>query len=95
MSNKPFKVTVCFEGREDGGLRAWSPDLPGFVLSHRNVDALLADVEPVLKELLRFQLETDVSVERLESLREALEDSGVVSPHAAPGEKKEYLAYCA
>jgi hypothetical protein len=48
----PFKVTVCFEERPGGGLRAWSDDVPGLVLSHSDVDAVLADVGKALGVLL-------------------------------------------
>jgi hypothetical protein len=92
--SRPFKIVVTFERREDGGLRAWSPDLPGFVLSNRNPDAVLADVEPALKTILGFRLRAALNVEPLDSLREALEDDGVVDGKPMTGER-EYVAYCA
>ena len=61
MSNRSFKVRVCFESRDDGGLRAWSPDLPGFVLSHSNIDALLADVEPAIKTIIGYRLRAEAT----------------------------------
>jgi hypothetical protein len=45
------RVTVCFERREDGGLRAYSDDIPGLVLSHSDPQKLLADVMPALEVL--------------------------------------------
>ncbi|HEX8443025.1 MAG TPA: hypothetical protein VF631_05195 [Allosphingosinicella sp.] len=47
-----LKITVRFQEREDGGLRAWSDDVPGFVLSHPDAEAVLEDVEPALETML-------------------------------------------
>ena len=47
-----FKITVRFEERADGGLRAWSDDVPGFVLSHPDSKAVFEDVEPALETIL-------------------------------------------
>lgn len=47
-----MKITVRFEGRPDGGLRAWSDDVPGFVLSHPDGEAVFEDVEPALEAIL-------------------------------------------
>lgn len=46
------KIIVRFEERPDGGLRAWSDDVPGFVLSHPDAEAVLDDVEPALETIL-------------------------------------------
>lgn len=92
MADRRFKITVCFESRADGGLRAWSPDLPGFVLSHRNIDGLLADVEPALKTILDYRFDTNIAVQKLENIREALEDDGLVAPRSPFG-RREYVAY--
>jgi hypothetical protein len=43
------KVVVTFEPREGGGLRVYSDDVPGFVLSHKDARAVLADVKPALE----------------------------------------------
>ena len=47
-----LKLTVRFASRDDGGLRAWCDDLPGFVLSHSDAQAVINDVEPVLEAML-------------------------------------------
>lgn len=52
VKRETFKVIVRFEQREDGGLRAWSDDVPGFVLSHPDASAVLDDVEPALETIL-------------------------------------------
>jgi hypothetical protein len=45
-------VEVFLQSREDGGLRAWCPQLPMFVLSHPDPIAVLKDVVPVLETML-------------------------------------------
>ena len=63
-----YKVTVCFERREDGGLRAWSEDLPELVLSHSDPAQVLADVEAAMRVILEHRLGGAVEIEPLESL---------------------------
>jgi hypothetical protein len=91
-----LKVVVSFEQRPDGGLRAWSDDVPGFVLSHRDVDGLLADVKPALEFILSARLKSRVIAEPLDDLRLALEDDGLIHPraHHLPS-SKEYVALSA
>jgi len=94
MKSSSFKVTVCFEQRPDGGLRAWSDDVPGLVLSHTNVDGVLADVEEALKVILSHTFQRKVDVEPLGDIREALESNGVVARKGfIPMRAKEYVAY--
>jgi len=59
------KIVVTFEGREDGGLKAYSDDVPGFVLSHFAPDAVLKDVKPALEGILSCWLKEPVVVEEL------------------------------
>ena len=56
------KVVVTLERRPDGGLRAYSDDVPGFVLSHSNVAAVLADIGPALEVILSALYESPVRV---------------------------------
>lgn len=58
----PFVLDVVFEPREDGGLRAYCDRVPGFVLSHRDPDAVLADVEPALTLILSAMYGMPVTV---------------------------------
>lgn len=44
--------SLMFEFREDGGLRVYSDDLPGLILSGEDPRAVLADVGPALEVLL-------------------------------------------
>lgn len=94
MKSSSFKVTVCFEPRPEGGLRAWSEDVPGLVLSHTNVDDVLEDVKEALKVILSHTFGEDVNVEPLGNIREALEDNGLVPRKGfVPPSAKEYVAY--
>ena len=60
----PAKFTVTFERREDGGLRAYCDDVPGFVLSGEP-KAVLDDVKPALERILSHLHGMNVVVEQL------------------------------
>jgi hypothetical protein len=94
MKNRSFKVTVCFESRPDGGLRAWSDDVPGLVLSHTNIDGVLEDVTEALKLILSHKFETEIDVKPLADIREMLENNGIVAPKGFVPGHKEYVATC-
>lgn len=49
---KSLAIEVVLQAREDGGLRAWSPQLPMFILSHSDPMAVLQDVVPALETML-------------------------------------------
>ena len=57
-----MKVVVTLEDRENGGLRAYSDDIPGFVLSNSDPVAVLKDIEPALEEILSYRLKRPVIV---------------------------------
>ena len=44
-------VQIVLECRGDGGLRVWSPDIPGLILSHGDPELLGADIVPLLRIL--------------------------------------------
>jgi predicted RNase H-like HicB family nuclease len=46
-------IEVRYDKREDGRFHIHSPDLPGLHLVGPDPDALMADLEPVLREMLR------------------------------------------
>ena len=92
MSNRKFKITVCFEARPDGGLRAYSDDVPGLVLSSMDIDGIIEDVPIALSTILSDRLHADVNVEPLPNIREALENNGIVSPHPFMPGPREYVA---
>ena len=56
------RISVVFENRPDGGLRVYSDDVPGFMLSHPNADAVMADVEPALKTIISAMVGAPVTV---------------------------------
>jgi hypothetical protein len=90
MSNRIFKITVCFESRPDGGLRAYSDDVPGLVLSSMNIDGVLADVTEALRVILSERLGGHVEVEPLPDIRQVLESDGIVAPPVTGS--REYVA---
>jgi hypothetical protein len=49
-------VTITFEPREDGGIRVYSKDLPGLILSGLDVKAVMADVLTAAKMLQEYKL---------------------------------------
>jgi len=63
-----YKVRVCIEPREDGGLRVWSDDLPELVLSHSDSEALIADLPRAMEAILAERFGSPVRVDPLESL---------------------------
>ena len=93
MTDRTFKITVCFEARPDGGLRAYSDDVPGLALSSTDLDGVLADVTEALSYILSQKMQTEIQVRPLEDIRPALENRGIVAPSrpAVPG-PKEYVA---
>lgn len=93
MSSRTFKIVVCFESRPDGGLRAYSDDVPGLVLSSTDIDGVLEDVTEALSVILSDRLGGHVEVEPLPNIRDALESNGIVPPkrHFIPG-PREYVA---
>lgn len=73
-----FKFSVEFEPRDGGGLRAYSKDVPGFVLSNRDCDRVLNGVVPVLETILSEMFNGRVIVKPVVNMRERLEDAGVI-----------------
>jgi hypothetical protein len=56
------RISVVFENRSDGGLRVYSDDVPGFMLSHPDADAVMRDVEPALKTIISEMVGAPVTV---------------------------------
>jgi len=59
-------IKVNIEYREDGGIRVWSDDLPGLVLSGKNRAGIIADIEPAARAILEHKRE-DVSNLRIDA----------------------------
>jgi len=80
-SSKPlndyFKVIVLLERRADGGLRAYSDDVPGFVLSHSDPSLVLGDIKPALEQILSHMFDGRVVVQELSRLREKITQTEV------------------
>ncbi len=78
-------ISVTFERREDGGLRVYSDDVPGLVLSGPDPVAVFEDVVPALERLfehnkgLRAVFEPTVDVETF------LEKNGFLPPPEQSG----------
>jgi len=76
MSNTSIRIFVNFERRDDGGLRAWSDDVPGLILSHTDIDGVLEDVVTALGVMLSEQLGHPVEARPVVDIREWLETKG-------------------
>lgn len=94
---RSWKIVVHFERREDGGLRAWCDEIPGFALSHRSVEAVLSDVQPALEGILSYQLGERYITTPLGDIRAALERNGVIDPLVSDAlpDQVEYVAQIA
>ena len=68
MDPGSIKITVRLESRPDGGLRAWSDELPGLTLSNRDRKAVIDDLAPALEEIVSDMLGYRVRVGSLRSL---------------------------
>jgi hypothetical protein len=77
---RSWKIVVHFERREDGGLRAWCDEIPGFALSHSNVEAVLSDVQPALEGILTYQLGERYVTTPLCDIKAMLERDGIIDP---------------
>lgn len=64
------RIVVTFEGREDGGLRAYSEDIPGFVISGFDADAVMSDLIPALQGYISHTRGAAVTVQPLPRLRQ-------------------------
>lgn len=71
-------ITVILEDREDGGLRGYSDDLPGLIMSGRNRNELASRIAPAIKVLLEHKGFRDVTVRPARAVNEVLQ---LGSPH--------------
>jgi hypothetical protein len=94
MSDRSLKITVTFESRPDGGLRVWSADVPGLILSHTDVDGILADIPVAIKTILSQRLSTEIEVFPLTDVRSVLQANGMLERQPFTLGPREYVAYC-
>lgn len=92
--SRSWKIVVQFERREDGGVRAWCDEIPGFALSHIDIEAVLLDVQPALEGILTYQLGEKYITTPLCDIRAALERNGVIDPPVT-GIVPEHVEYVA
>jgi hypothetical protein len=55
-TDKPMNIEVKIERRSDGGIRVFSDNLPGLILSHKNGKDVLSDMPLVVQQLLPEQV---------------------------------------
>jgi hypothetical protein len=87
------KIVVTLERREDGGLRAYSQDVPGFVLSNKNPAVVLSDIAVALETILSSMWGVRVVAGPLVKPNYEDDDSCSISEFAISPKEKEYAAY--
>ena len=92
MYSLPAKIVVTYERRHDGGLRVYSDDVPGFLLSHTDWEAVLNDVIPALEGILSHLCGEPVAVQELSRLRQ---DRAAVPPDLRQSVQREYVTLAA
>lgn len=55
-AEQPLTVSVKFEQRDDGGLRAYCDDVPTFVISNEDPDLVISEVPEILGFILSEML---------------------------------------
>ena len=80
MAQRYLKIQVVFERREDGGMRVYSDDVPGFVLSGANCAAVFDDIVPALKFIFEHNRGLNVEFGPVVDLRGDLEEQGFLPP---------------
>ncbi len=55
-------ICVVFEARLDGGVRVYSDDVPGFVLSHSNRSLVVRDIPIALETIIGEMMKRPVKV---------------------------------
>lgn len=75
---RELKITVHVQQRRDGGLRVWSDDVPGLVLSHRDPERVWADIAPALQTILSEKYGCAVEVSPLTAFPVAVRSARLV-----------------
>ena len=51
------EIKITIGPREDGGVRIWSDDMPGLILSGKDALEVIANIGPALKGLIEYKRE--------------------------------------
>ena len=65
--SESIKIVIRLQRRPDGGLRVWSDDVPGLVLSHSDADRVMADIIPAVETIMADMLGCAVRASELVS----------------------------
>jgi hypothetical protein len=76
-------VTVTLEDREDGGLRVYSDDLPGLILSGSDRNRVAAQIVPAIEALFAHKGLAGVTVRPAKLISEVLRDDSPRSVNVA------------
>ena len=95
MERIGLRFVVTFESRDDGGLCAFSDDVPGFALSHSKPDTVLLNVKPALEGILSSLLNANVEVRPLGELKTHLTQAGVIDKAGSVIGTREYVTLLA
>lgn len=63
--SRAIKIIVRVEKRADGGLRIWSDDVPGLILSGDDPARVLADIGPAIEAIVSEMVGHPVSAHEL------------------------------
>ena len=70
--SESIKIVIHLQRRPDGGLRVWSDDVPGLVLSHADADRVMADIIPAVETIMAEVLGCAVRASELVSASSVL-----------------------
>lgn len=57
-----IRITIKFDRRDDGGLRAHSDDIPEFYLASPNPQDVLDDIIPVIEKILKNNYREELKI---------------------------------
>jgi hypothetical protein len=88
-----FVIQLLFDKRRDGRFHVHSPDVPGLHLAGHDINAIRADVEPVLRDVLLHNAKVVVdTIQWHPSLEDVVKTiAGSPSPPDAPPSKSNFL----
>jgi hypothetical protein len=87
---RKYKVTVRFRRRDDGALRAYCSEVPGFFLASADKRALMRDVIPALELLIKRNFNVDARVSPLGYGIYELVESTQIDPSEIVPDMPEY-----